>query len=184
MPDWQRFADVGNRLGSAEASATIVTFSDFQCRYCAALALSLNQLLATYPSDVSVVFRHFPLQSIHPAAYGAAAASECAAKLGRFREFHDAAFRNQDSVGARAWRYLANAAGLTDTVTFVGCIGSAEAHARVEQDLEAGYELGIRGTPFVMINGAVVRGVAPLSVLDSLVTSVLTSESAAANSRQ
>jgi len=99
IPDWRSFTREGHRMGPAEAPVTVVVFSDFQCSFCAVLMDRLRTIREARPDEVSVVYRHFPIEG-HQHAAPAARASECAAEQGRFEPFHDALFAAQDSIGA------------------------------------------------------------------------------------
>ncbi len=78
---------------------------------------TLNELRARYPTELRVVFRHYPLSS-HARAYTAALASECSGEQGRFLEFTDQVFAKQDSLGRYSWNTLAVLAGVKDTAQF------------------------------------------------------------------
>lgn len=119
---WRQYARRGHVFGSAEARITIVEFSDFQCPFCRELAPRLKRLRVSYPEDVRVVYRHYPLQLIHPHAYRAAVAAECAEDQGRFEAFHDSLFVKQDSIGVLSWGRFGKRAGMGDTTAFVFCI--------------------------------------------------------------
>jgi protein-disulfide isomerase len=82
-----------NITGAKNAKVTLIEYSDFQCPYCQRFHPTVKQVLAKYPNDVRVVYRHFPLESIHQFAKGYAIASECAAQQGKFWEFADALFQ-------------------------------------------------------------------------------------------
>jgi len=78
--------------GAAKPKVTLIVYSDFQCPYCKQFDSSVQQALAAYPDKLAVVFRHFPLESIHPYARSLAEGSECANAQGKFWEFHDTVF--------------------------------------------------------------------------------------------
>src|SRR5206468_12337029 len=80
------------RRGSLSAPVTIVEFADYQCPYCKVSHPVLQQLLAKYGDKVSLVFKDFPLQNIHPQAQGAAEAAQCAGEQGQYWQYHDALF--------------------------------------------------------------------------------------------
>ena len=86
-------------IGNPNAPITIVEFSDFQCPFCArfhveTLPLIMNEYINE--GQVKLVFRDFPIQSIHPNALPASVASECANEQGKFKEMHDMLFENQN----------------------------------------------------------------------------------------
>jgi len=81
--------------GSSEAGVVLIEYSDFQCPACAYYAPVVNQLSNVFPEDLLIVYRHFPLQSIHSNAKGAAVAAEAAALQGKFWEYHDILFEKQ-----------------------------------------------------------------------------------------
>jgi Thioredoxin len=78
--------------GRADAPVQIVTYSDFQCPFCARVGATVKKVQETYGDRVRVVFRDFPLSSIHPRATAAAVAARCAYEQGRFWEYHDRLF--------------------------------------------------------------------------------------------
>jgi len=83
-------------IGGSKPKVTIVTYSDFECPYCKSFAPSLQQALQEYGNDLAVVYRHFPLSSIHPMAQSLAEGSECAVEVGNkdsFWEYHDYNFQ-------------------------------------------------------------------------------------------
>ena len=88
---------VGNSSarGKTGASVTIIEFSDFQCPFCARAHPTVKKVFADYGDKVALVYKHFPLVSIHPRAQKTAEAAECAKDQGKFWEFHDQLFDNQ-----------------------------------------------------------------------------------------
>lgn len=82
-------------IGPEDAAVTIYEYSDFQCPFCARVAPVLKELQESYPRDVRVVFRHFPLTSIHPNAALASQAAEAAGVQNKFWQMHDLLFEKQ-----------------------------------------------------------------------------------------
>lgn len=165
---WEEYARAGHRMGPPSASVYVVVFSDFQCPYCALAVPGFRELRARHPNDVAIIFRHYPLPS-HPYAVPAARASECAAEQGLFEAFHDAAFAAQDSLGAVPWTLLAIRAGIPDTAVFHTCFGSQAPPESLARDASAAARLGISGTPTILVNQYLFRGVAPVDTLDAYV---------------
>lgn len=96
--------DIGNApiQGSKDAKITLVEFSDFQCPFCERAFPTIQQLMKDYKGKIKIAYKQFPLTSIHPNAQKSAEASECANEQGKFWEYHDLLFTNQN-----AWSPLA-----------------------------------------------------------------------------
>ncbi len=137
--------------GEANAPVTIILFDDFQCPYCAKLVPTLNQVLAAYPKQVKVVFKHFPL-SMHKFAQKAAVASLAARNQGKFWPLHDQLFANYNKLNDAKIRELAEAVGL-DMARFDQDIANPALLQEVNNDMQLGVEAGVRGTPAAYING-------------------------------
>lgn len=151
-------AQKGQVMGRPDAPVKIVEFSDFQCPFCARAQEVIENVRRRHPDRVAVVFRHFPLDAIHPHARTAAMASECAAEQGRFHAYHDALFARQDSIGTRAWEAFAADAGLRDLPAFRQCVDSRRHAAAVERDARVAAELGLEVTPSLIVNGELRPG--------------------------
>jgi len=134
----------------------LVVYGDFECPYTAAAMLDIGQLLNSGAS-FEVVFRHFPLRSIHPHAQAAAEAAEAADRQGRFWEMHDLLFRSQCHLeDADLWRY-SERVGL-DAARFEADLIDPAIATRVERDIESGTRSGVDGTPSLFIDGIRYRG--------------------------
>jgi protein-disulfide isomerase len=172
VPTWRSFSKEGHRMGLADAPVTIVVFSDFQCPFCARLTDQLHFLRNEYPSDVAVVYRHFPL-AMHQHAIAAVRASECASAQGRFEEFHDAMFAEQDSVAVGSWNHFAKLAGIQDMAAFNQCTACKKPFPALARDTIAGRKLEVEATPTLLINATRLVGAQPLDTLEAYVRRVL-----------
>jgi len=149
-----------NVMGPADAKVTVVEFSDFECPACAATSPLVNQLIAQYPNDVRVIYRHFPLVDIHPYAMLAAQASEVAAEQGKFWEMHDLLFENQSTWAAQT---SAEAVQTTfngyftqlaiDNQLVMEKIQSDAVKQSVALDMGLGTQLNVNSTPTLYVNG-------------------------------
>jgi len=153
--------------GSQKAPVTIVEFSDFECPICREMQAVLAEVLETYPNDVKLVFRHFPVES-HPQAQLAAEVAECAAQQGRFWEYHDQLFANASELSAAKLRALWEALHL-DIQAFSSCLDAGKARARVAEDLADGRRARVAGTPTFFINGRMVGGPVPLATFKQII---------------
>lgn len=149
---WQALTGTGHRLGPQVAPLTVVVFADFQCPACRAFLLGpLAQVRRQFEGQVSVVFRHWPLQ-YHSLAMPTAIASECAAAQGAFQEFHDLAFAKQDSLALKPLVLYALESGVRDTIAFKDCMSSPLPKRAIERDVAAATSIGAVGTPTVIAN--------------------------------
>lgn len=170
VENWQKYAENGTAMGPNTASVTLVVFSDFQCPFCRRFAADLREVRQRYPSDVRVIFHHFPLPS-HQFARPAAIAAECTARAHHFEQMHDLLFELQDSLGIASWTHFAQRAGVQDSVAFLACLRDPTVTARIEHDLALGRDLGVMGTPTILVNATEVVGSPPATLLDSLIRS-------------
>jgi protein-disulfide isomerase len=154
--------------GPADAPVTIVEFSDFHCPFCRSVQPTLNQVLAKYPNEVRLVYRHFPLDDIHPHARRAAEASWCANEQRRFWPFHNALYAGGADASTPALVRLARQAEL-NVADFESCLASGRASGPIERDAEDGARHGVTGTPGFFVNGRMLSGNQPLSAFVGMV---------------
>ncbi|MCR4368989.1 MAG: DsbA family protein, partial [archaeon] len=142
----------GHIKGNEGASVTIVEFSDFQCPACGSAYEAFKPVWPEYESRVKFVYRHFPLSSIHPYAFKAAEASECAAEQGKFWEMHDTLFENQQNLKTEDLKSYAGKIGL-EAGSFNSCLDSGKYTSKVAGDYSYATSIGLRGTPTFFVNG-------------------------------
>jgi len=165
-------AAIGPSLGPEDAPITIVEFSDFQCPYCERASDVVKQVRERYPESVRVVYMHFPLESIHPQARGAAEASLCAADQDRFWDYHDKLFENRRELGKDDLLRYATELEL-DVPRFEQCVADRTHQERVDQDMETAMELGVTGTPAFFVNGIMMSGAKPVESFSALIDAEL-----------
>jgi len=135
--------------GDAKAPITIVEFSDFECPFCSRYVRdTYSQIQREYvdTGKVRYVFRNFPLEGLHPQAFGAAVAGECARAQGKFWEMHDRMFANQRALTQAGLMQTAAAIGL-DTDAFGKCLASDAPKKKVRDDLADAAALNASATP-------------------------------------
>lgn len=169
VDEWPAVAAGAHRVGRGDALITIAEFSDFQCPFCRAEAATLAEVFDDYDGEVALVFRHFPILSVHPFAERAALAAECAGDQGKFFPYHTALFENQDSIGTTPWSRLATRVGVPDTSRFNRCLTEQAPLSRVHADVALGQRLEIHGTPTVIINGYELPGTPSRATIDSAI---------------
>jgi protein-disulfide isomerase len=162
-------------LGPADAPITIVEYSDYQCPFCRRWHDEVyGPLLAAYPGKIRLVYRHFPLTSIHPDAMSAAEAAMCAGEQDAYWQFHDKLF-SSESLGNTTYIQYAQDLGLNMN-TFESCINDRKYQQAVDEDLNFAIDLGIRSTPTFFINGLAVVGAQPLDVFKQVIDKELAGE--------
>jgi protein-disulfide isomerase len=142
--------------GPANARITLVEFSDFECPYCSVATAEVKTVLQTYPKDVRLVYKHFPL-SMHPHAKLAATASLAALNQDKFWPMHDKLFSNFRKLSRENILAWAKELGL-DMPKFTTDLDSPELKAAVEKDIHEGEKAGVNGTPAFFINGKHYNG--------------------------
>ncbi len=155
-------------IGPANAPVTLIEYSDFQCPFCSRIFPTLQQVVKEYGNKVRFVYRHFPLTSIHPYAQKAAEASECAAEQGKFWQFHDLVFSNQEQLNLEQLKTWGKQLGL-NTSKYNDCIDSGKYAKRVQTDMQEGEQKGVSGTPATFINGQLVSGALPFESFKQII---------------
>ncbi len=175
LDNLQRIPTNGFSFGSPQAEVTIVLFSDLECPYCRQFADMIRKNIPVkYPNDVRVVFKDFPLQSIHKWARAAAEAGRCLGqeKQDAFWAWHDWIFQHQDQINetnVRASALNIAAEQHLDRAKIAACIENNWTAAQVDDSLKAGQQLQIQQTPTFFINGRMVNGAIPWSTLDAII---------------
>lgn len=153
--------------GPANAPVTLIEFSEFQCPFCSRVGPTVKQVLETYGDKVRLVFRDYPLP-FHNNAHGASEAAQCAHDQGRFWEYHDKLFANQQALAAENLKQYATDLGL-DIAKFNECFESGRYKDRVDQDIAQGSSAGVRGTPAFFINGRFLSGAQPFEAFKTII---------------
>ena len=143
----------GNAVrGAKNGKVTIVEFSDFQCPFCAQSKALMDQVLEAYPKDVRLVYKQFPLTTIHQMAMGAAKAAVAAGKQGKFWEMHDLMFANSRELQPEKLKEYAGTIGL-DTAKFEKDMNTPEIQQAVEKEMADARAADVQGTPTFFVNG-------------------------------
>jgi protein-disulfide isomerase len=139
-------------LGAPGAAITIVEYGDFECPNCKQAAPVVKSLVERFPKDVRLVYRHFPLEDVHPHALLAAQAAEAAGGQGRFWEMHDLLFENQNHLKLNALLGYAQRLEL-DMTRFKADLEDEIYLQRVREHIDGALQNGVRSTPTFFVNG-------------------------------
>ncbi len=156
-------------IGPADAPITIIEFSDFECPFCTRWHQQVwPRLQEAYGDKIRLVYRDFPLYSIHPNAGPAAEAANCANEQGRFWEYHDLLFAAEQGLGREAYEAYATQLNL-DLAQFKTCLDERRYESEVTADFEYARQLGIQSTPTFFINGVALIGAQPFEVFQEVI---------------
>ena len=149
-------ADNDPIIGNSNAPITIIEFSDFQCPFCAKFHIqTLPKIMDEYIKEgkVKLVFRDFPIQSIHSNALLASVAAECANEQGKFKEMHDKLFENQNEWNNKntdnviiLFNQYSSEMGI-EKEEFDSCLKNEKYIKEIQKDLDDGRAYGVTGTP-------------------------------------
>ena len=162
--------------GSADAKVTVVEFSDFLCPYCAKTSKYLKLAESANRDKARFIFRHYPLdnscnrkisRNVHPGACLLAESAACAAEQDRFWPYHDVAFETKGKITRPVVQDIAVQVGL-DLEAFNSCLDSDRGLRIVKEDIEAGINAGIRGTPSLFVNGRGLGGIPKPWILNEI----------------
>jgi len=158
--------------GPMDAPVTLVEFADFQCPHCRELYENLKQIEMQYP-QVRVVYKDFPLNSIHPWADTAAVGARCAYMQSpdAFWKVHDMIFDNQDVLSSEIiWDKLVSFAGANalNVDAFKACLSSPDAQKAVDANRKDGVALGVNATPTAYVNGRPIPGGNPVTITQDI----------------
>jgi Na+/H+ antiporter NhaA len=143
--------------GPLDAPLTLVEYGDLECPFCGAATGVVAGLRERYGDRLRYVFRHLPLDDVHPHARLAAEAMEAAGAQGRFWEMHDRLFAEQDRLGLDDLVGHAQALGI-DAERFLESLRDGVHEAAIEADVDTAERSGVTGTPTFFVNGERVRG--------------------------
>lgn len=142
--------------GDRNADVTIIEYSDMECPYCKQFHATMRQIFAEYSDRVAWVYRHFPIQNIHPKAVREAVASECVAELGNedkfwsfLDKFYDVTPSNNET-DLSILPTMAKELGIKET-DFNTCLDSGKYDARINAQFNEGLATGGTGTPWSLV---------------------------------
>ncbi|HEY2788667.1 MAG TPA: Na+/H+ antiporter NhaA [Gaiellales bacterium] len=144
-------ADRDHLRGPPDAPITLVEYGDLECPYCGQAEPVIRELLAE-TGDLRYVWRHLPLNDVHPMAQQAAEATEAAAEQGAFWELHDLLLGRQDALRLPDLIRYARELGL-DTERFGEDMRKQTGRARIAEDVDGADLSGVSGTPTFFVNG-------------------------------
>ncbi len=173
-------------LGSPDAAVTLILYSDIVCPYCRQFHRTMQQAMNEYGKNGQLkwVYRHFPIESLHPTAEKEAEATECAAELGgndKFWQYLDELNTNDVATAndlTAELTSLAKKLGLNET-NFKTCLTSGKYAQKITASIQEAAQAGARGTPFGILVGpkgnTQIPGAVPYAQLKQMIDAMLKS---------
>jgi protein-disulfide isomerase len=158
-------------LGPADASVTVVEFSDYLCPACRTAHETVKGVKEAYQGKIRWVFKDFPLDR-HPGAKEMAEAARCAGEQGKFWEFQDLLFAAKEKPALNELKEFANQLGL-DAGRLAQCIESGKFRSEVEKDIQSAKDAGVDSTPTFIVNGRLRTGAPSLEDFKELIDEAL-----------
>ncbi len=159
-------------LGPKNAPVTIVEFGDFECPFCRRSYSTIRELERQYTGKIRLVYRDFPVFSVHKRAMLAHRAANCAFEQEKFWAMHDKIFENQEDMEEADLKKYALQIGL-DEKNFASCLDDDTKEREIMEDLNDGVALGVKGTPTWFVNGYKIEGDISLAQWQGLISSML-----------
>lgn len=175
--------DKDHMQGNKNAQLTLIEYSDLQCPFCKQFHPTLEQVMKDYDGKVRWVYRHFPLESIHPVALKDSIGAECAAELGgadAFWKYVNANFASDLQVLSPAkLTDFAQVAGV-NAGAFKTCLDGDKTLQKVKDQQASGAKAGVQGTPNTFVldkkgNAWVIGGALPITSVKQIIDKALSS---------
>jgi Na+/H+ antiporter NhaA len=160
--------DGDHARGAEDAPVTLIEYGDYQCPYCGQAEIVIRELLRSFGDDLRYVWRHLPLNDVHPNAQMAAEAAEAAAAQGAFWGMHDKLLEHQDELAPPHLARYAEELGL-DVERFWDELRRHVHDSRVAEDVASADASGVAGTPTFFINGRRHQGAYDIDTLTAAV---------------
>ncbi|MEW6295612.1 MAG: thioredoxin domain-containing protein [Candidatus Diapherotrites archaeon] len=138
--------------GNPNAKVLVEEFSDFQCPACGQAFILNSPVIEEFKDKIKFEYKHFPLNSLHPNAFPAAVASECALDQNKFWEMYELLFKNQQNLSKENLLNFASQLKLNEE-SFKACIESGVKDKYVNADKAEGEKRSVQGTPTYFVNG-------------------------------
>lgn len=172
------------RLGAAGAKVVLVEYADLECPACAAYAPVVKQLVADYPQDVALIYRHFPLAQ-HRSSKLSAAFAEAAGRQGKFWEMAEKIFAtqsdwtgNSSTENETIFRDFARELGL-NMAKLEADLKDVAIATKIDASYQAGSASGVDSTPTFFLNGQLIKNPRTYEDFKILIEGTLASSTAA-----
>jgi protein-disulfide isomerase len=157
--DYPTVSFINPQTGPTDAPVTIIEFANYNCPFCAEVESVIKDLISKYEGKINFVWKDLPVSHLQTSATLAAQGALCAGEQGKFWEYHDLLFANQQFFSLEKLMEFAGNLNL-DVDNFTNCVESNKMLPRIEKSIQEADDLNISGTPHFYINKQEISGAA------------------------
>ncbi len=161
-------SDLDPWMGSEEAPAIIVIFSDYQCGFCQKQEKILQEAIGRYEGKIRLIRKDYPESDENSISFLAAAAGRCAQEQKKFWEYHDLLYENNKNLSQLTFLKIADSLNL-DRKDFIRCLDNDNIKQLIKDNIEEANALDITGVPFIYVNDREVMGQVDLEELERII---------------
>ena len=171
VDNWEELIPADEREKGSISKAYLIEFFDYECPYCNVVDTVLDSIQSKYDAKIKIVRYHFPL-NMHPSAYKAAIAAECARDQGMFESYHKELMKNQYRLSSIDFNDIAILIGIKDLNKFQMCIDNEEPAGVISRNVQLAKRIGVNGTPTLIINNKMISGVIEVDEIDRIIKNI------------
>lgn len=172
IANWEKLITYDGKIDTNNPKIYLMEFFDYECPYCNTLDATLDTIQLKYNDKIKIIRYHFPL-SIHPLAYRAAVAAECANMQDYFDKYHKELMRNQYKLNSINFTEVAKQIGIKDIGKFQKCIDYEETADIIAKNVRIAKEYNITGTPTLIINNKMISGIVDSKAIEKIIKEFL-----------
>ncbi|MCL5031300.1 MAG: DsbA family protein [Bacteroidetes bacterium] len=172
VDNWKELITHDGKIDTNSPKVYLIEFFDYECPYCNTLDATLDTIQSKYNDKIKIIRYHFPL-NIHPLAYRAAIAAECASKQDYFDMYHKELMRNQYKLNSINFTEVARQIGIKDIGKFQKCVDHEETADIIAKNVQLAKEYKITGTPTLIINDKMISGVINSKTIEKIIKEFL-----------
>lgn len=157
VDNWKELIPEYEKTNGNYSKVYLIEFFDYECPYCSILDATLDTIKSKYGNKIKIIRYHFPL-NIHPLAYKAAIAAECANTQEMFDTLHKELMENQYRLNSINFTDIAMLIGIKDIEKFQRCVNEEETADVISHNVKLAKKFRVNGTPTLIINNKMISG--------------------------
>lgn len=172
VDNWKELVPKNEKNNGKYSKVYIVEFFDYECPYCSVLDATLDTIQLKYGDKIKIIRYHFPL-NIHPLAYKAAIAAECANNQEMFDAYHKELMANQYRLNSINFTDIARLIGIKDIAKFQKCVNEEKTADLISHNVKLAKKFNVNGTPTLIINNKMISGASNTEEIEKIIKGFL-----------